>query len=258
MSIPSQDENARHFTLIELLVVITIISILAALLLPAISKVRETSLGIKCTSNYRQIGVSAHQFADDNRGRGPGEAFRYTAPISSVATLEIIDKIIFQRDYGKSMITRYGTPKPWQLNCPKSMHHTGTERNLKWSVKASGNPTSYSLAKLLAPGENPPEYKDDGIYPSYHYRLGAKFSGFTRPSYHILACDSDGSSERLYAAWPYGQLNMSWSTTDNCPRAGGLVFRHNGKCTVLYLDTHAEVALPRDDLNDKKRYDYQP
>src|ERR1700752_3386226 len=79
------------FTLIELLVVIAIIAILAAMLLPALSRAKESGKRISCLNTLRQLGITSQLYVGDNQGYYPPRSQTNRWPN------------VFYYDYGKNV-----------------------------------------------------------------------------------------------------------------------------------------------------------
>lgn len=81
---PRTTKTHRGFTLVELLVVIAIISMLVALLMPAVHAARESARNVQCKNNMRQIYLASLNYSTSHGDRVPGYG-RYTQVTSSGA-----------------------------------------------------------------------------------------------------------------------------------------------------------------------------
>ena len=85
MSRQRSTDSRQAFTLLELMLVVFIVAILAALLLPVLSKAKGRARQIECLNQLHQVGVAAQIFAHDH-----GDRFPFQVPVKEGGTLELV------------------------------------------------------------------------------------------------------------------------------------------------------------------------
>ncbi|MFT5128562.1 MAG: prepilin-type N-terminal cleavage/methylation domain-containing protein [Rhodothermales bacterium] len=125
---------SRRFTLIELLVVITIIAILAAMLLPSLSRARERARRTTCISQQRQIGLGVAMYASSDNGALP--LFRSWAPHFITDGRAETDN---NREYMEELIS-----DPEVMYCPSHVALRRDDPSVGWDGSSSGRFISYT------------------------------------------------------------------------------------------------------------------
>lgn len=229
------------FTLIELLVVISIIALLVAILMPALSKAKKAAYATTCLTNQKQIGLATLTYAGDYNDRiprGAGNGDRQ-------------DLIWFRRllpyvgqDQG---LDDFGQVEIFQCNAfPK---------------KGKGCNGLFNAEQAICYVVNAWEFHDRSDTTGFETEVSTKYTQIRRPSSKVYLADNEAGEWRpvitlLTGALPIDSVRFDVSNPEHLPTSTNETAqdkgrriardRHNQGCNMLFLDWHAEYVPAMD------------
>lgn len=267
MTISPRRQAAQAFTLLELLVVIAIISLIAAILFPVFSRVRENARRASCQSNLKQLGLGIIQYVEDYDGTMLSPTFNTSTNCTTDSSRCIYTWRYAIYPYVKNRQVYFCPDQPFSQDwnpdpacCKAGSNDTSKE---------AGGHASYACNNVHF---NPPGWGEDPRPPfltpgegvnswSYPFAGGPiKQSLITKPSETIML------TEWGYGAFPYAangvQGGASLLDVANDPPSGAMIpdsngrfnlpgtedpargTRHFGGSNYLYCDGHVKWQLP--------------
>lgn len=146
----------RAFTLIECLVAIAILSILAGLLLPALSRAKSQAFNAACIGNLRQLGIATRAYSDDNQDRLPVAEILPTQPIDPRNPLPRICDVLANYA-GGSAGTNASRATVFKCPVDKRGRFTTEGSSYEWNAELNGHRIDETRTDgaflLLKPGD---------------------------------------------------------------------------------------------------------
>lgn len=186
MNAPWKLSRNRGFTLIELLVVIAIIAILAAMLLPSLSKAKGKATGISCVNNLRQLNLAVKMYVDDNQGIFPARHNSMRWPQRIYDNFKDIRLLVCPND-GRNPSTGGSGLLMVADNAPRSYMINGWNEFLKTILSASEMDSYMSGNSLISIRENQIRF------PSETVVLGEKLNSSAHYYMDLLEAESNGA-----------------------------------------------------------------
>jgi prepilin-type N-terminal cleavage/methylation domain-containing protein/prepilin-type processing-associated H-X9-DG protein len=227
--------NARWgFTLIELLVVIAIIGIVAALLLPALSKSKVSAQRAQCENNLRQLGFAAQMYWGDN----DGNSFRYSTGVTNGGQLFWFGWINTTLPEGQRPFDlTVGALYPYLAGSDVRLCPAPVWTSPQFKLKGTNVVFSYGCNSYVFGGPGQTVVKANKILHPTETGLfadTAQVNDFQAPA---------SKSNPMFEEWYYADESSLYPNGH---------FRHAQKANVSFADGHVGVEKPVDGSVDQR------
>ena len=232
------------YTLIELLVVIAVIGILAAMLMPVLSKGKQKAGQINCMSNLKQVSLGMLMFVDDNEGSFPGPASRNAYGFHKEDWIYWRLAPGFPPVQASPIATGLGIITSNVFRCPMDRDNSARFANQGQPGDDPGpymfsyTLTSFGLEGAFNPGLSTIVDNSGQIHPF-------KISSVKGPSHKIMLVEEQ-VSHSPGESWEPDNANAPL-VNDGRFEVGGddITIRHTGRGNVIFVDGHAAPVPPK-------------